>query len=371
MRCSMCKSAYLHVPFCKDICAYCDFTRCRYHAGLAEKWLITMEKEIQSKLKEVTLDTFYIGGGTPSALTYEQLARLLAMLQPYTKDCIEFTMEANVDSLDMEKIKLCKANHVNRISLGVQSLQPELLKRMHRHHTKADVVKSINDIHQAGIHNISIDLIYGLPSQTMELWKADLQEIVENFDIQHISLYALTIEEHSEFGRQQVKNIDEDIEADMYEFAVTFLQQHGFEHYEISNFAKDRMYSKHNMAYWDYCDFIGLGMGASGKEGHQRYDNTRNMQTYFEKGASPDIILLNKTDEMFENIMMSLRTKKGLDLQLFENRYHTTLMQQYKQTLDPLLKRQLLVEKNGFLHATEKGMEILNEILLDFLPDEN
>lgn len=370
MRCVMCKSAYLHVPFCKDICAYCDFTRCRYHAGLAEKWLKTIENEIKQKLKGVTLDTFYIGGGTPSALSCHQLSRLLMMLKPYTRTCEEFTMEANVDSLDIEKIQLCKENYINRISLGVQSLQPELLKMIKRNHNREDILRCIKELHSAGIDNISIDLIYGLPNQTMQMWKDDLKDIVEHFDIQHISLYALTIEEHSEFGRLHIKNIDEDIEADMYEYAVAYLKQNGFEHYEISNFAKAGKYSKHNMAYWDYDDFIGMGMGASGKQQHQHYDNTKNMQTYFEKGAAPTIIKLNKSDEIFENIMMSLRTKKGLNIHQFEKRYEISFLKQYHKELKPLLDQHLLEHSDGYIHATEQGMEILNEILLKFLPDE-
>ena len=366
----MCKSAYLHVPFCKDICAYCDFTRCRYHYGLAEKWLIAIEKEIKRKLEGVFLDTFYIGGGTPSALTYEQLSKLFTMIDPYTKTCKEFTIEANVDSLDLNKIKLCKDHHVNRISLGVQSLQPELLKMIKRKHSRTDVLKCINELHAAGIHNISIDLIYGLPKQTMQMWMDDLKDIIEHFDIQHISLYALTIEEHSEFGRQQVKNIDEDVEADMYEYAVSYLKQNGFIHYEISNFAKDEKYSRHNMAYWAYDDFIGIGMGASGKQHHQRYDNTKNMQIYFEKGASPFVIELNKEDEMFENIMMSLRTKKGLNLQQFAKRYGKSFLKHYHEAVAPIIEKHLLNVEDGYIYASEQGMEILNEILLKFLPDD-
>ena len=366
----MCKSAYLHVPFCKDICAYCDFTRCRYHKGLAEKWLIAVEKEIKQKLNGVYLDTFYIGGGTPSALTYDQLSRLFMMIKPYVKTCDEFTIEANVDSFDEKKIQLCKDNHVNRISLGVQSLQPALLEMIKRHHTREDVLNCIKELHSVGIHNISIDLIYGLPNQTMQMWMDDLKDIVENFDIQHISLYALTIEEHSEFGRLHIENIDEDIEADMYEYAVSYLKQQGFEHYEISNFAKDGKYSKHNMAYWNYDDFIGIGMGASGKQKHQRYDNTKNMQTYFDNGSSPAIIKLNKEDEMFENIMMSLRTKKGLDLHLFEKRYEVAFMDYYHDIIKTFIDKELLIEKNGFIHASEQGMELLNDILLNFLPNQ-
>ena len=156
------KAVYVHVPFCRDICAYCDFTRCRYHAGLADQWLIAVERELQEKLAQVSVETVYIGGGTPSALNSRQLEQLLKLLAPYTTQVQEYTVEANVESLDEDKMKLLKRYGVNRISLGVQSLQPVLLSIIGRRHTREEVVERIRQLHQYGIHNISIDLIYGL-----------------------------------------------------------------------------------------------------------------------------------------------------------------------------------------------------------------
>lgn len=365
----MCKSAYLHVPFCRDICSYCDFTRCRYHDGLATKWLKVIEKEITEKLAGIQLETIYIGGGTPSALSVNQLEQLLKTLAPYTKECVEYTMEANIDSFDCEKMKLCHRYGINRISLGVQTLQPQLLKSIHRNHDIEAVARCIDQIHEHGIHNISVDMMYGLPGQMLSMWKQDLTNVITQFDVQHISLYALTIEEHSEFGRLQVQNIDEDEEADMYEYAVSFLKEQGYQHYEISNFAKPGYESKHNLTYWRYDDFIGIGMGASGKQNHCRYDNTRNMQTYFERGCEEHVIKLSKEDEMFEMIMMSLRTSFGLDLNLFEKRYGILANQRYEATIRSYQKKGLLYEESGFLKANEKGRELLNEILLSFMDE--
>lgn len=365
----MCKSAYVHVPFCKDICSYCDFTRCRYHEGLANQWLCVIEQEIKEKLNGIDLHTLYLGGGTPSALTLTQLTQLLNCLSPYTACIEEYTMEANIESFDNEKIKLARAFGVNRISLGVQSLQPSLLKLIHRHHQREDVFACIERIHQHGIHNISIDMIYGLPSQTMQMWKDDLQDIIKHGCISHISLYALTIEEHSEFGRKGIVNIDEDIEADMYEYAVDFLKQQGFVHYEISSFAKPGMESRHNLTYWRYDDFIGIGLGASGKQRHVRYDNTKNMQVYFEHGASPQEISLTKEDEMFEMIMMSLRTSKGLNRHLFQKRYGVEIAQRYPQTIQRYLEKGMLCMEEGFLRVNEAGMELLHDILVSFMEE--
>ena len=366
----MCYSAYLHVPFCNEICSYCDFTRCRYHAGLANSWLIQIQNDIKEKLKDVQLTTMYIGGGTPSALSARQLNELLQALAPYTAACNEYTIEANVESFDTDKIKMCVEAGVNRVSLGVQTLQPALLQMINRHHTRAAILKVIQDIHRAGIDNISIDVMYGLPNQTMAMWKKDLEDIVVNFSIEHISLYALTIEEHSAFGRQGVQPADPELEADMYEYAIEYLTSHGFEHYEISSFAKNNQQSQHNKAYWHYDDFVGLGCGASGKQAHTRYDNTKNLHTYITKGASAKVIELSKADEMFEMVMMSLRMKEGLSLQRFKEVFHEDATIVFEHQIQKHMLLHHLCKSETHIFANEKGMEVLHDILVDFLPDE-
>lgn len=363
------KACYVHVPFCKDICAYCDFTRCRYHKGLADKWLERILQDIKQKLSNSKLKTLYIGGGTPTALSYSQLETLLKSLEPYREGLEEYTIEANIESLGANTIELLREHGVNRVSLGVQTLQPALLKRIHRHHSKEDVLQCLDLLHAGGIDNISIDLIYGLPGQTLEMWKQDLQEIVETFSITHISLYALTIEEHSQFGREGVESIDSDVEADMYAYAIEILERYGFYQYEISNFSKIGFESKHNQMYWKYEDFYGIGCGASGKENHARYDNTRNLHTYITKGSSASITELNKEDEMFEMIMMSLRMKKGLNLSAFYERFHVDLELHYQKALQKNIEKGMLVIEDHHLRVTRQGMLLLHDVLVDFLPE--
>ncbi len=362
----MCEACYIHVPFCQNICAYCDFFRCRYHKGLVDRWLEQIIKEINERLTN-SLKTIYIGGGTPSSLNVQQLEMLLQTIQPYTNHVEEYTIEANVESLNCEKLLVCKKYGVNRISLGVQTLQPTLLKEIHRQHQKQDIIECINNIHKAGIHNISIDLIYGLPNQTLAMWKQDLQEIVQQFDIQHISLYGLTIEPNSEFGRKGVTNIDEDVEADMYDYAISFLNSSGFQQYEISNFSKVGFESRHNQMYWEYNDFYGIGCGASGKEHHRRYDNTKNLNDYLHKGSLPTNIELDQKDEMFEMIMMSLRMKKGMNRSIFKKRFDVDVYDYYKEIIDRLVEQKLLVLDKERLHTTEKGFHLLNDVLVNFL----
>lgn len=361
------RACYVHVPFCNDICAYCDFVRCRYHKGLANKWLSRMQNDIEKTLCNAHLRTMYIGGGTPSALDINQLERLLQSLYPHIKQVEEYTIEANIESFDEAKIKLCTAYGVNRVSLGVQSLQPTILENINRHHTKEDILHCIHNIRKQGIENISIDLIYGLPKQSFAMWKEDLKEVVDTFFITHISLYALTIEEHSTFGRNKVKNIDPGVETDMYEYAIMYLEEHGFEQYEISSFKKKDYASKHNLAYWMYDDFYGIGNGASGKYGNYRYDNTRNLQTYIEKGASPNKILLSDEDQMFEMLMMSLRLKQGIDALLFQTRYGVDLFVHFKDAIEKNKKAGLLLQEGHYVKTTYKGMLLLNEVVMDFL----
>lgn len=363
----MSKALYVHVPFCDHICAYCDFTRCRYYAPLANTWLDAIAKELQTKqIQDVT--TIYIGGGTPTSLSSKQFIQLLTLLQPYQHSGQEYTIEANADSLTDEKIQILKRFGINRISLGAQTFQPDLLKKIQRVADYSMIKDCIQRLHTSGIDNISIDLMYGLPEQTMALWKADL-EIAYQLPIQHISLYALTIEEHSTFGRAGVKPCEDTLEAQFYEEAIAFLTKHDFKHYEISNFAKKGYASKHNIAYWNYDDFYGIGCGASGKENHVRYDNTRNLHTYVTQGAMGDIVSLSKLDEMFEMIMMGLRMRKGVSDKLFQERFQVSISDVFKDAMDSQIALGNLCFKDGYLYTTYQGMLVLHTVLVDFLPD--
>lgn len=359
------RGLYVHVPFCDHICAYCDFTRCGYTKGLADKWLKAIEAEL--KQRQITdCETVYIGGGTPSCLSLSQLEGLLKLLRPYLKNSTEATIEVNADSFSEDKLAVCKEYGINRISMGAQSFQSDLLKVIER---KADfdmISDAIERIHRQGIHDISLDLMYGLPNQTMAQWKEDLNKAA-GLAITHLSLYALTIEEHSRFGRANIQPCDPDLEADFYEEAIEFLKQQGFAHYEISNFAKDAHYAKHNLIYWHYEDFYGIGCGASGKINHMRYDNTRNLHTYITKGVCPDKHMLTKQEEMFEAVMMGLRLREGIDKQTFYNRFHEELHMHYEQAIIKHVRLGNLIEDEKRLYTSYQGMLILHDILIDFL----
>ena len=355
------KHLYVHVPFCNSICFYCDFAHQVYDENIADKWLDRLEKEIEENCHD-EYETIYIGGGTPSCLDDRQLDRLLSLIEPYSHKVVEYTIEVNPESLDQNKIDIFNKYHINRISMGVQSSDNEILKSLNRRHTFEDVVDSINLLKTNNLTNISVDLMYSLPGQDMNILRKTLEDILK-LGVPHISLYSLTIEENTVFYKRGIKPLDEDIEADMYEYIDKTLRENNYIHYEISNFSLAGYESRHNLGYWKYDDFLGISPGASGKIGSSRYTNTRNMNRYLNNEDIRDENLILSIDDMkFENIMMSLRTIYGLDIDEFNKRYDCDFLEEYENIIR---NNKYLVVKDNRLICT--NLEILNTVLLDFL----
>lgn len=308
-------------------------------------------------------ETIYLGGGTPSSLNLEQFKRLLQIVYPYSKEVDEYTIELNPETMDEDKVDLLKEYGVNRVSIGLQSANENLLKLMNRKHSYEDVKRLVFSLKEKGIDNISIDVMYSLPDQTIDDLKDTLNKVIE-LDVKHVSLYSLTVEENTVFGKKGYKSLDSDIEADMYEYIEDFLNKNGFIHYEVANYCKKNYYSRHNMAYWRYKDFIGLGPGASGKEGNRRYAYTRNISNYLNNTDIYDEdIRLDIKEEAFEHLMMSFRTIEGLNIKEFEERYQINFKEEYQEA----------IEKNRkYLDINEErcictNRELLNTILVDFM----
>ena len=356
------KHLYLHVPFCKSICYYCDFCHRIYDEKIADKWLEVVKSEIEEECRDA-YETIYIGGGTPTALSSVQLNTLLTCLDPYASNAKEYTIEVNPESLDEEKIEIFANHHINRISMGIQSSDDEMLKKLNRKHSFEDVKDKIKLLKDHGFDNISGDLMYSLPGQDMAMLNKTIDDIL-SLDLRHISLYSLTIEENSVFGKKEISNLDEDSEADMYEHIEKRLTEKGYIHYEVSNYAKEGYESKHNLSYWNYEDFLGISMGSSSKVGEHRYTKTRSFERYFkDKNSLDEDLILSKDDREFEHIMMSLRTIYGLDINRFNNIYGTDLLQKYATgAANPAMRIE-----NGRMICTD--MEILNHVLLDFMND--
>jgi oxygen-independent coproporphyrinogen-3 oxidase len=360
------EALYLHVPFCHTICYYCDFAHQVYRESNADAYLQAVGKELVSKNINPYLQTAYIGGGTPTALTAIQLDRLLSLLDPYVSHVKEYTIEVNPESLDEEKIQIFRKHQINRVSIGMQTGDDALLKKIGRHHTFADTARACRALQKAGITNLSLDLMYSLPGQTMEMLESSVQQAL-SLHPAHLSLYSLTVEENTVFGKQGVKHLDEDSEADMYEWICKELPEHGFHQYEISNFARPGKESLHNSMYWNYRDFYGIGPGASGKEGLRRYDNVRSLQAYLEEPGKHDDIPLSKEDAMFEMVMMGMRFKEGMDLSLFEETFGISFAQAFGTKAQSLYDQKLIENRNGRVKAAGHAYEILNTVLEELL----
>ena len=357
---------YVHVPFCAHICAYCDFAHVTYREKTADAWLQAIQKEMEHAGIPAVLETIYVGGGTPTALSNDQLEQLLSLLDPYTEGVKEYTIEINPETLDEAKVKILKKHGINRASVGFQSSDPELLSLMGRNHDLEMMHTCMDLLRQYGITNISLDLMYSLPNQTMEQLQ---QSVFDALSLQpvHLSLYSLTIEENTVFGKKGYAHLDEDSEADMYEWIVDTLHAKGYHQYEVSNFALDGYTSMHNIGYWQYDDFIGIGAGASGKENGCRYDHDRSIKEYIADPYHRVLIPLSKEEQMFESLMMGIRMKEGMDLTLFENRFHESFVHHYGTVLDRMVKQGYMEIKDGKVRASDSGYVIMNSILVEFM----
>src|SRR5690554_138934 len=359
------KSIYIHIPFCKHICGYCDFVKVGYHKELADKVLTRIIED--GKGVEGPISSIYIGGGTPSSLTNEQLLRLKDAIAPFIHDEIEVTIEINPETMDISKAKLMKEMGINRASIGIQAIQPRLLDTLTRKHTFADAQAVILQLRDVGISNISVDAMYGIENQTLDDFKETLHAFVsENVD--HISLYALVIEQNTAFYKQNVQQVDNELEGEFYELAHDYLTNHGYDHYEVSSFAKNNKKSNHNLGYWKYQDFIGIGPGAASKIGCHRFTNTKNLNHYLlKKELLSEEVVLDHEQCLFEHIMMGLRLREGLNLNELSEKFNFDVKTHYQTAIQEGIIKDWLTIENNQLKTTYHGMLFLHDVLLLFM----
>lgn len=355
----MTSSLYLHLPFCRKICPYCDFCRQIYNEKTVDEYL----KVLIGSLPKGNFKTIYLGGGTPSCLSVKQLSLLLGVLQNRTSG--EYTIETNVDDVFEEKLALYRRYGINRLSLGVQSFNDRLLKICARSYDKKRVIESIAMISRY-FENYSIDLIYGLPNQTLADFSADLK-LVKELKIPHISLYALSVEANSIWGKKQVEAADDELMDDFYQLVRKELTPL-YDHYEISNFALPGHSSKHNSVYWHYEDYYGLGLGASSKVSDHRYSYTRIMKDYLNEQKIEEDLYLSKTDQIFEYTMMNLRLAEGINFKDFKRRYNIDFLKYYEKVIN---KNRLFLDiKKDGLAIKKDYWFTSNHILVDFIIEE-
>ncbi|KAA8714503.1 oxygen-independent coproporphyrinogen III oxidase [Lactococcus garvieae subsp. garvieae] len=368
------KAAYVHIPFCSHICYYCDFAKVLMTGQPVEAYIDELLKEYDS-YGISSLQTLYIGGGTPSVLPAEQLEKLLTHLTKNLdlEELEEFTVEANPSDLTDEVLTVLAESPVNRISLGVQSFDDKLLKKIGRTHTEAQVYSSIERLRAAGFENITIDLIYGLPNQTMEMVERDVQKFLE-LDLPHVALYSLILEDHTVFMNRQrrgrLRLPSDDRNADMYEYIIETLTAKGYSHYEVSNFGKIGYESKHNMTYWDNAEYYGIGAGASGYLEGIRYKNHGPVHHYLrEENKRVNEEVLTRKQRIEEEMFLGLRKKNGVSIERFHKKFGQTLEEIYGTIIEELTLQKMLFEADGRIQMTEKGFELGNEVFERFLLD--
>ena len=368
-------SAYVHIPFCTQICYYCDFSKVFIKNQPVDSYLEHLIEEYNSyDIKK--LRTLYIGGGTPTALSACQLAFLLEKLTDkldlsYLE---ELTIEANPGDLDQEKIAVLKESPVNRVSLGVQTFNDRMLKQIGRSHSEKDIYENIANLKKAGFDNISIDLIYALPKQTMEDVKTNVAKAIA-LDIPHMSLYSLILENHTVFmnrmRRGKLPLPKENLEAEMFDYIIAELGKAGFEHYEISNFSKPGFESRHNLMYWDNAEYYGIGAGASGYVDGVRYKNHGPIRHYLqavEAGnarVQEEVLTLN--EKMEEEMFLGLRKKSGVSKKRFEEKFGLSFEDQYGAVVFELTEQGLLVPDRDIVRMTKQGLFLGDTVAEKFI----
>ena len=357
-------SAYVHIPFCTQICYYCDFSKVFIKNQPVDSYLEHLLEEFQSYDIQ-KLRTLYIGGGTPTALSASQLEVLLNGL---TKNLDlsaleELTIEANPGDLDADKIAVLKNSAVNRVSLGVQTFDDKMLKKIGRSHLEKDIYENIDRLKLAGFDNISIDLIYALPGQTMEQVKENVAKAI-GLDIPHMSLYSLILENHTVFmnrmRRGKLPLPKEELEAEMFEYIIAELERAGFEHYEISNFSKPSFESRHNLMYWDNAEYYGIGAGASGYVDGVRYKNHGPIRHYLsaveEGNARITEEHLSQKEQMEEEMFLGLRKKSGVSMARFEEKFGRSFDGLYGEIVKDLVQQGLMQIDGDRVRMTKRGL---------------
>ena len=358
---------YVHIPFCKSRCRYCDFfsttqleKRELYIDALINEW-----QTYQSKWSRQEIQTLYLGGGTPSLLSIESLHKLLhSILNSINPNTIqEITLEANPGDITADKIQAWRAIGINRLSIGIQSFNDRLLQLVGRRHNAKQAIQAVRTAQAEGINNISIDLMYALPTQSMEEWQADIELALE-LNVPHISSYGLIYEEGTSLSQLleqgRITAIDEEVEMRMYDQLVDQLTQHGYEHYEVSNFSLPGRHSKHNSSYWKDSPYLGLGASAHSYDGKKRWWNVANIDQYITLAMShsltPEQEIIGKEERHMELVMLGLRTSEGVKCSIVNMDKAQTYISQG-----------LLQIKGENLVATTKGYHILNLIIEDLV----
>lgn len=359
------KSVYIHIPFCNNICTYCDFCKVKYNEEWINKYLDKLEDEIIKQYKKEKIRTLYIGGGTPSILSIDELKRLFEIIKLLDLEQLEeFTFECNVESITNEKLIFLKKNNVNRLSIGIETFNEKYLELLNRHHTKEEVFEKIEMARMIGFENINVDLMYALPNETMEDLEKDVDEFLK-LNVNHISCYSLMIEPNTKLYISKIKPIDEDLDYEMYKYIEKRLLSREYIHYEISNYSKNNMESKHNLVYWNNEYYYGFGLSASGYLENYRYDNTKNLRKYLNGEYIENITKISEEDKLKYELILGFRKIKGINKNQFKNKFGIDIYD--VDNIKELLNNNMLEENEEYIYIADEWIYKSNEILLKFV----
>lgn len=370
---------YIHIPFCHSKCFYCDFNSYDNKTTYIKPYMDSLLKELKSKkhiLDRYVIKSIFIGGGTPSIVEIDYMKELFEYIKTLnlSKD-IEYTIESNPGTLNEEKLRFYLNNGVNRISMGFQAWQDKLLKSIGRIHTKEEFLRNFKCARKVGFKNINVDLMFGLPNQRLDDWKETLENIIE-LNPEHISTYSLKIEDNTVFAQKYDDDLlnlpTEDEDRKMYEMAKNKLKNNGYIHYEISNFAKTNHESSHNLIYWKNGEYMGVGLGAHSYINKIRSFNERNLKKYISMlKENEDIQNIDECNDLSSHIsecmFLGLRLIGGINLDVLNKTYNVNIEKIFKSQIEKLINEKLLEKKGDYLKLTEKGIDLSNQVFMEFL----
>ena len=373
-------SIYVHVPFCKSKCYYCDFNSYAGYSGYIDLYFECLKKEIErlkNKLNGYTIKTIFIGGGTPSYVDASNIYNVLTSLYDnfdIAKDA-EITIEANPGTLNYEKLSIYKKANINRLSIGLQSTNDYVLKKLGRIHTYKDFLDNFHLARKVGFTNISVDLMFGIPFQSYDDWKNSLRDVVK-LSPEHLSCYSLTIEQNTVFGdmykRGDISYLDDELDRKMYHYAIDFLEEYSYNQYEISNFSKDGFYSRHNRVYCDSEFYLGFGAGAHSYFEDIRYNNVEGIEDYIKGIRDIGYVIENEEKisykrKMSDYIILKLRLLEGVNKLEFKKVFDLDFDSLYSTRIEKLLKDGFVTSDNTVVRLTKRGLDFANLVFMEFL----
>lgn len=362
------KSLYLHIPFCMQICSYCDFCKMFYNEKMVNDYLEELEKEINQEYKNDYLKTIYIGGGTPSCLNTNQLDKLFSITNKFNiEEEYEFTFECNISDINKELLEKLKQNKVNRISIGIETINEKFFKLINRYNDK-DAIKEKIKLVKEYFSNINIDLMYAFPNETKEDLQNDL-DFFKELDVPHISIYSLILEENTKLYINNTKPLDDELESNMYYDIINYLEEINYKHYETSNFSREGYESKHNLTYWNNEEYYGFGLSAGGYVDNKRYSNTRSLNNYLRGNYKLEEEELDLRTKMENELILGLRKIKGIKKDDFFSKYNFKIEDIFD--IMNMVDKKLIEDKEGYISIPKDKLYLSNQILINFIGGDN